>query len=73
MLDSSEATSRAEIARREGLTRARVTQIMNLLRLPPEVLAKLEGGEVSAQAMGERKAREMVRRRAQGLAGADLG
>lgn len=31
-LDSGEVRSRADIARREGLTRARVTQIMNLLR-----------------------------------------
>jgi hypothetical protein len=30
-LDSGEVRSRAAIARREGLTRARVTQIMNLL------------------------------------------
>jgi hypothetical protein len=30
-LDSGQVRSRAEIARREGLTRARVTQIMNLL------------------------------------------
>lgn len=31
-LDSGQVRSRAAIARREGLTRARVTQIMNLLR-----------------------------------------
>jgi hypothetical protein len=31
-LDSGQVRSRADIARREGLTRARVTQIMNLLR-----------------------------------------
>lgn len=31
-LDSGEVRSKADIARREGLTRARVTQIMNLLR-----------------------------------------
>ena len=31
-LDSGEVRSRAAIARREGLTRARVTQIMNMLR-----------------------------------------
>ena len=37
MLDNGEATSLAEIARMEGLTRARVTQIMNLLKLPGAV------------------------------------
>ena len=31
-LDTGQVRSRADIARREGLTRARVTQIMNLLR-----------------------------------------
>jgi hypothetical protein len=31
-LDRGEVRSRAAIARREGLTRARVTQIMNMLR-----------------------------------------
>jgi ParB-like chromosome segregation protein Spo0J len=37
LLASGEVTSQAEIARREGLSRARVTQIMNLLRLAPEI------------------------------------
>lgn len=36
-LDSGQATSRAELARRHGLTRAQVTQIMNLLKLCPEI------------------------------------
>ena len=37
LLDSGEAPSRAELARREGITRARVTQIMKLLALAPEI------------------------------------
>ena len=37
LLESGEATSQAEVARREGLTRARVTQVMDLLRLAPEI------------------------------------
>jgi hypothetical protein len=36
-LDAGEVGSQAEIARREHLTRARVTQILNLLRLTPEI------------------------------------
>jgi len=36
-LDAGEADTRAEIARREGVTRARVTQVMALLRLAPEI------------------------------------
>ena len=35
-LDASEVRNQAEIARREGITRARVTQVMALLRLAPE-------------------------------------
>jgi len=36
-LDAGEVQSRADIARREGITRARVTQVMGLLRLAPEI------------------------------------
>lgn len=36
-LDAGEVETRAEIARREGVTRARVTQVMALLRLAPEI------------------------------------
>ena len=37
LLDSGEVSSQAGIARSEGLTRARVTQILGLLRLPSEI------------------------------------
>lgn len=36
-LDVGEVETQAEIARREGVTRARVTQVMGLLRLAPEI------------------------------------
>lgn len=36
-LEAGEARTQAEIARREGITRARVTQVMGLLRLAPEI------------------------------------
>jgi hypothetical protein len=36
-LDTGELQNQAEIARREGMTRARVTQVMGMLRLPPEI------------------------------------
>ncbi len=36
-LEAGEAKTQAEIARREGITRARVTQIIGLLRLAPEI------------------------------------
>ena len=37
LLESGEVRNQAEIARREGITRARVTQIMGLLDLAPEI------------------------------------
>ncbi len=36
-LESGEVASQTDIARREGITRARVTQVMGLLRLAPEI------------------------------------
>lgn len=36
-LDAGEVTNQAEIARREGITRARVTQVMSLVRLAPDI------------------------------------
>ena len=37
MLDGGSVNSMSEIARKEGFTRARVTQIMNLLKFPAEM------------------------------------
>ena len=37
LLESGGAASQAGIARREGVTRARVTQVMGMLRLVPEI------------------------------------
>jgi hypothetical protein len=37
LLESGEASNQADIAHREGLTRARVTQVMGLLKLAPEI------------------------------------
>lgn len=36
-IDAGEVENQAAIARREGITRARVTQVMGLLRLAPEI------------------------------------
>ena len=36
-LDAGDVRTQAEIARREGISRARVTQIMALIRLAPEI------------------------------------
>jgi hypothetical protein len=40
-LDAGEVRNQAAIARREGITRARVTQIMGMLRLAPEIQSKI--------------------------------
>jgi hypothetical protein len=37
LIESGEVRNRAAIARREGITRARVTQVMAMLRLAPEI------------------------------------
>ena len=37
LLESGEVRNQAEIAQREGITRARVTQVMAMLRLAPEI------------------------------------
>jgi hypothetical protein len=37
LLESGEARNQAAIARRESITRARVTQVMGMLRLAPEI------------------------------------
>ena len=37
LLESGEASNQADIARREGITRARVTQVLGLLRLAPNI------------------------------------
>jgi hypothetical protein len=37
MLESGDIKDQADIARYEGLSRARITQIMSLLRLAPEI------------------------------------
>ena len=59
MLDDGSAESMSEIARIEGLTRARVTQIMNLLKLPAEMqvfLLELNDGK-QIRKYSERKLR----------------
>jgi hypothetical protein len=43
LLDTRDARCRADVARRFGLTRARVTQLLNLLELQPEIVAYVRG------------------------------
>lgn len=57
---SSNGTTRAGIARREGLSRARVTQILTLLGLPEEVKAKLLSDDKEVMGWSVRKVLGMV-------------
>jgi hypothetical protein len=41
LLESGDAENQADIARRERISRARVTQVMGMLRLAPEIRAKI--------------------------------
>lgn len=59
-LASGQVASRADVARAEGLTRARVTQVMNLLKLAPEILAVMEAAPEQVAILGERAIRDLV-------------
>jgi alkylated DNA nucleotide flippase Atl1 len=63
MLDEGEVSSLAQIAKIEGLTRARVTQIMNLLKLPAEMKEFLNGLQdpVKIQKYSERRLRKSLK------------
>ncbi len=61
LLDSGDVKNRPEIARRYGISRARVTQIMNLLRLPSEILDYIAGlPEQEELRYSERRLRHVV-------------
>jgi hypothetical protein len=62
-LDAGEVETQAEIARREGIARARVTQIMALLRLAPEIQEHVPNvpDAVNRPAISERALRPIVR------------
>ncbi len=61
LLDAGVVNTRAEIAGRYGFSRARVTQIMNLLTLPDEVQACLTSLPPEQQSLyPERRLREFV-------------
>jgi hypothetical protein len=62
-LDAGEVETQAAIARREGIARARVTQIMALLRLAPEIQEHVLNmpDAVNRPAISERALRPIVR------------
>jgi len=60
MLDSGEAKTQAELARIKGISRARVTQIINLLRLDKSIIDNLEqiGDPMDKKVISERELRK---------------
>jgi hypothetical protein len=56
----AEGIDRAEIARRNGYTRARVTQLMSLLRLPDDLKTKLLGEDRDLAGWSVRRAIQAV-------------
>jgi predicted XRE-type DNA-binding protein len=57
MIESGEVKNQAELARKLGISRARVTQIMNLLKLKKSVIDNLEngGGPMDKKVISEKK------------------
>lgn len=55
-------SSRAELARGLGMSRARITQVLNLLDLPAEVLdiLTMTGDPLPSRAMSERGLRQLA-------------
>jgi len=62
MLESGEYASQADLARDLGVSRVRVTQILRLLRLAPEVLENVTGlgDPLTSPTVTERKIRPIV-------------
>ncbi|MBI5905524.1 MAG: hypothetical protein HZB86_08230 [Deltaproteobacteria bacterium] len=61
-LDAGEIQNKTEIARREGITRARVTQVMALLRLAPEFRKQIltMSDIIRTSAVTERRLRPII-------------
>jgi len=62
MIDMGEVKTQAELARIKGITRARVTQILNLLKLDKRIIDKLEQIEntMDRKINSERKLRKII-------------
>ena len=63
MLDSGKAKSQADLAHRLGVSRARVTQMMNLLKLDEEIqefILGLEDTDKRLKVLTERRLRSLV-------------
>jgi hypothetical protein len=61
-LDRGEVSSRADLARKLGISRARVTQVLGLLKLSPKTICKIEalGDPLERPVVTERQLRPIV-------------
>jgi hypothetical protein len=60
MLETGEAENAAAISRSEGLSRARVSQLMALLRLDAEIIARLDDEQAAGPVPAERDLRKLA-------------
>jgi hypothetical protein len=62
MIDSGEVRNQAELARIKGISRARVTQILNLLKLDKSIIDNLEqiGDPMNKKVISERELRKII-------------
>ncbi len=60
MIDSGKAKNQAELARIKGLSRARITQLLNLLKLDKNIIGNLEqiGDPMDKKVISERGLRK---------------
>ena len=61
MIDLGEVSNQAELARIKGISRARVTQIINLLKLDKKIIDNLEqtGDPMDRKLISERELRKI--------------
>lgn len=62
MIDRSKVKNQAELARLKGISRARVTQILNILKLDKSIIDKLEqiGDPMDKKVISERELRKII-------------
>ena len=62
MIDIGQVKNQSELARKLGISRARVTQILNLLKLNKNILNKLEqiGDPMDRKVISERELRKTI-------------
>ena len=62
MLESGEYVSQSDLARKVGVSRARVNQMLRLLKLPPEILESINrmGDPLTSRKITERNLRALL-------------